>query len=66
MEEKLYVVNFTESQIRNMADFIEFNLLDIIRRDEDIDNLLWVNDMCYAYIKLRECEKKLKEMAGES
>lgn len=61
MEEKLYVVNFTESQIKNMADFIESNLLDVIRRDEDIDNLLWVNDMCEAYDKLREVEESIKE-----
>ncbi len=58
-------VHLTESQIKNLADFIEFNLLDVIRNDDDIDNILWVNDMCEAYTKLREAEAKLKEMDGE-
>ena len=56
------VVELTKSQVKNIADFIEFNLLNVIRNDDDIDNILWVNDMCEAYVKLREAEAKLKEM----
>lgn len=58
-------VELTESQIKNIADFIEFNLLDVIRSDDDIDNILWVNDMCEVYMKLREAEAKLKELENE-
>ena len=64
MEEKVYDVTLTESNIRNLADFIEVNLFDIIRKDEDIDNILWLNDMCEAYTKLREAQEKLKKKEG--
>ena len=55
-------VDLTKTQIKNLAEFIEFNLLQVIRNDDDIDNILWVGDMCEAYNKLREAEKALAEM----
>lgn len=55
-------VELTDSQVKNVADFIEFNLLEAIRQDCDIDNINWVADMCEAYKKLREAEAKLKEL----
>ena len=56
MAEKTLVISFTKSQCKNLADFIEFNLLSAIREDEDIDNILWVSDMCESYRKLRGAE----------
>lgn len=54
--EEVCVISFTKSQCKNLADFIEFNLLSAIREDEDIDNILWVSDMCESYRKLRDAE----------
>ena len=53
-------VELTDSQVKNVADFIEFNLLEAIRQDCDIDNINWVADMCEAYKKLREAEKEVE------
>ena len=47
----------TKSQCRNIADFIEDNLLQVIRNDTCIDNFGWLVDIVSAYEKLREGEK---------
>lgn len=36
-----------------VADFIEFNLIDNIRDDPNVDSIEWVCDMAGAYKKLR-------------
>lgn len=59
-------VELTDTQIKNVADFIEFNLLEVIRKDYDIDNILWVHDMCEVYKTLREAEQKLTEFQKNS
>lgn len=59
-------VELTDTQIKNVADFIEFNLLEVIRKDDDIDNILWVHDMCEAYKTLREAEQKHTEFQKNS
>ena len=38
-------VELTKSQCINIADFIEMNLLDVIRKDNDLDNLDYVQDL---------------------
>lgn len=47
-------VELTKSQCKNLADFLEFNLIESIRNDTDIDNIYYVSDMCKAYEVLRE------------
>ena len=47
-------VELTQSQIKNLAEFIELNLISTIRVDVDIDNIEWVKDMCEAHTKLKE------------
>ena len=47
-------VELTKSQVKNLADFIEVNLLDDIRKDESIDNIEYVKDLCDAHTKLKE------------
>lgn len=47
-------VELTQSQIENLAEFIEFNLIKMIRVDVDIDNIDWVKDMCEVHTKLKE------------
>lgn len=51
------IVELTKDQWRNVVDFIELNLLDVIRRDVDIDNLAWVESMILAK---NDIEKELE------
>ena len=46
----------TKDEKENLADFIELYLFDAIREDESIDNILWLCNMCSAYVKLKEGE----------
>lgn len=50
-------VTLTRSQCKNVAEFIEFYLFDAIRKDDDIDNIYYLADMCEAYKKLTEAYK---------
>ena len=52
--EKDCILNFTLSQVKNLAEFLEFNLIDNIRVDTDIDNINYLVDMCEIYKKLQE------------
>lgn len=47
------IIDLTESQCKNLCDFIEFNVFDYIRNDTDIDNIDWIVDMMEAYKKLK-------------
>lgn len=53
-------VELTKSQITNLANFIEFNLINEIRNDEEIENIDYLVDMCDAYKTFKEAEKQLK------
>lgn len=56
MENKTVVLS--KSQCGNLAEFIEFNLYDEIRRDDGIDNIDWVCDIVDAYRAFKEAAKK--------
>lgn len=45
------MVKITSSEATSLRDFIEFNLLDAIRNDGDIDSLLWVYNILNVYRK---------------
>lgn len=53
-------VELTKSQITNLANFIQFNFIEEIRNNDDIDNINYLVDMCDAYKTLREAEEQLK------
>lgn len=53
------ITGLTESQVRNLIEYIEFNFIDVIRIDNDIDNIDYIVDMMDALTKLRNT---LKEM----
>ena len=53
-------VELTKSQITNLADFIQFNFIEEIRNNDDIDNINYLVDMCAAYMTLREAEEQMK------
>ena len=38
-------IELTKGQCESLSDFIEVHLLDIIRKDTDIDNLNWVRNI---------------------
>lgn len=54
-------VELTKSQCNSIADFIEMNLLDVIRKDTDLDCLGYVEDLLLAKTTL---EKAVKEYEG--
>lgn len=49
-------IELSESQCKNVADFIEFNFFQMIREDDDIDNFNYIVDMVNAYQVLRGAE----------
>lgn len=58
------MIEITSSEATSLRDFIEFNLLDVIRNDEDIDSLLWVYNILNVY---RKCGglKEYNDYEGE-
>ena len=48
------IIDLTESQCKNLCDFIEVNIFEYIRNDTDIDNIDWLIDMMEAYQKLKK------------
>lgn len=55
--DEVVAVQLTKSQCRNVAEFVEFGLVDYIRNDPDLDNVRWVADMVDAF--------RILEKAGE-
>ena len=49
MSDETITVHLTKSQCKNVADFIEFGLIEYIRNDTDLDNVLWIADMIEAW-----------------
>jgi hypothetical protein len=45
------MVKITSKEATSLRDFIEFNLLDAIRNDVEIDSLLWVYNILNVYRK---------------
>ena len=54
-------VELTKSQCKNVAEFIEFNLLSVIKDDDSIDNIFWVEDMIAAMRVLEKAAKRGEE-----
>lgn len=59
MRDETITVQLTKSQCRNVAEFIEFGLIEHIRNDPDLDNVLWIADMIEAW-------KTLGKAGGEN
>lgn len=47
-------IKLTKSQIENLMEFFEFEFIDSIRNNTDIDNMDYLVDMCEIYKKLKE------------
>ena len=58
MSDETITVQLTKSQCGNVADFIEFGLIEYIRNDPDLDNVLWIADMIEAWKTLGKAGRK--------
>lgn len=47
-------VELSKAQCIAVAEFIEMNLLDVIRKDVDIDNIAWLENMLTAKAALEK------------
>lgn len=58
------MIEITSGEAASLRDFIEFNLLDAIRNDVDVDSLLWVYNILNVY---RKCGglKEYNDYEGE-
>lgn len=50
-------IEFTESQIKNLIDFFDYEFIQSIRNDIELDNIAYVVDMCEIYKKLQEAQE---------
>lgn len=51
-------IDLTKGECESLSDFISLNLLDVIRNDADIDNLVYVRNLLNALQKFEEAAKK--------
>lgn len=58
--EKTLPVEFTKSQVDNLVEFIEWNFIDVVRKDESIDNINYIIDMMEALKKLHTVAEKFE------
>ena len=54
-------IKLTKSQAENLLSFFEFEFIPSIQRDDEIDNIDYLVEMCEVYKKLRD---GLKEKGG--
>ena len=55
--DQIVTVRLKRSQCKNVADFIDFGLIEQIRDDERIDNISWIEDMIRAMLTLEAAAK---------
>ena len=51
-------VELSKSQCENLAEWIDMHLIDVIREDEEIDNVQWIKEMILAMETLQNAAKK--------
>ena len=50
-------IELTKTQVDNLIEFFEFEFIDSIRDNVDVDNMEYLVDMCEIYSKLKESRK---------
>lgn len=55
MANEKYNIVLTKSQVKNLIEFFQFNFIESVRSDEDIDNIEYLCDMCNLYQTLKGC-----------
>lgn len=63
-ELKTIGVELTKSQIENLMNFFEFDFIQSIREDEEVDNINYLVDMCDIYKKLAAAKERLGDGNG--
>lgn len=58
-------IPFTLDECKNLADFIEITIFEMIRADEYIDGVNWLASIMSAYTKLVNAAEILKEAEGK-
>ena len=48
------MIDLTKDEAYAVAEFIDTSLLTYIREDEDVDSMLWLRNIVYAFEKLRK------------
>ena len=48
------MIDLTRDEAFSIAEFIDFNIIDNIRNDTDIDSIQWLRNMIHGYEKLCE------------
>lgn len=49
----MITIELTHSQVENLIDFFEIELIPSIQRNTDCDNIAYLVDMCEIYKKLK-------------
>lgn len=48
------LIMLTKSQCKNLKEFLEFEFINSVRRDRDVDNMEYIADMGIAYNELKK------------
>ena len=46
-------VTLTQDEAIALSDLLEFGIFDLIRADEDADNIMWLCNLCNVYKKCK-------------
>lgn len=57
-QNKEYTIILSESQINNLIEFFDFQFIDSIRNDSEVDNMSYLCDMCDIYQSLKKTIKQ--------
>nr|DAU29331.1 MAG TPA: hypothetical protein [Caudoviricetes sp.] len=52
------MIELTKSEASSLMDFIEFNIFNAIRNDEEIDSVTWLENMMSIYRKCKEVQNE--------
>ena len=53
----MFEIKLTKSQVENLLLFFEFEFIPSIQRDDEVDNINYLVDMCEIYKNLKEALK---------
>ncbi len=53
----MFEIKLTKSQIENLLLFFEFEFIPSIQRDDEVDNINYLVEMCEIYKNLQEALK---------
>lgn len=58
-------IMLTKSQIDNLIEFFEMEFINSIQKDEDLDNIFYLCEMCDIYKQLKAASAKMDGGEGE-